>query len=137
MLLHEPGKLLFVDGQAALARKLAGQLDREPVGRRQRERVVAGDITLRRDLVEEPQAACERLGETVLLRTQDVLDRLPVLLELRIPGGRLLDDDVREPPEVLEADLARLLDGAADDPTQDVSAALVRRDDAVTDEERH
>ena len=39
--------------------------------------------------------------------------------------------------DVVEPDPLRLLDGAPDDPPQDVAATLVRRRDAVADEERH
>ena len=60
-----------------------------------------------------------------------------MLGQLREPRPHLVDDDVADPPELVEADRARLLNGAADDPAQDVAAALVRRRDAVADEERH
>ncbi len=44
VLLHQPRVLLVVDAEAALARELHRQLDREAVRRCERERVVAGDL---------------------------------------------------------------------------------------------
>ncbi len=92
---------------------------------------------LRRDLLEETHAARERLGEALFLASQHLADTRAVRLELRVPLAHLVDDDVGEPPQVVEPDLPRLLDGAADDAAEDVTPALVRRDDAVADEAGH
>ena len=137
MLLHERREALLVHREAAVSRELRRQLDREAVGRGQRKGVVGRDVALRRDLLEQPHPARERFGEALLLTPEDVPNAVPVLRQLRIPRRHLFDDDVREPPEVFEADLARLLHGAADDPAQHVAATFVRGGDAVADEERH
>ena len=67
------------------------------------------------------------------------MDLAPVLDELGVRLAHLLDHDVGEPGEErrLHADAQPVLRGAADDAAQDVAAALVRRRDAVADEERH
>ncbi len=130
-------KPVLVHREAALAGELRRQLDGEAVGRGQRERVLGRDRALRGDLVEEAHPARERLREALLLGPQDLPDTVPVLLQLGVPRRHLLDDHVCEPPEVVQADLARLLHGAANDPAQDVAAPLVRGRDAVADEERH
>ena len=57
--------------------------------------------------------------------------------QLGIRLAQLLDDDAREAVDVTESDALALRDGAADDPPQDVSAALVRRRHAVRHEEGH
>ena len=137
MLRHELAEALLVHCEAALAGELGRQLDREAVGRGQSEGVLGRDVALRRDLLEEPHPARERLREALLLAPQDIPDAALVLRELGVPGRHLLDDHVGEPPEVVEADLARLLHRAAHDPPEDVAAALVRGRDAVADEERH
>ena len=67
MLLHVAGELVRVDGLAALLRELDGQLDREAVGRRQGERLLTGDRVAPRELLEDLEAARERLGEALLL----------------------------------------------------------------------
>ena len=89
------------------------------------------------ELLEELEAALERLAEALLLEPQNALDLVRLLGELRVRVAHLLDDDAGHAMDVVEADALRLLDGAADDPPQDVAAPLVRRRDAVADEERH
>ena len=89
------------------------------------------------DLLEQLHPTRERLREALLLRAQHLADPLAVLGQLVEPLAHLLDDDVADPPELVQADRARLLDGPADDPAQHVAAALVRGRDAVGDEERH
>src|SRR5204862_185265 len=65
--LHQARVLLVVHAEAALARELLRQLDREAVRRLEIERVVAGDLALRRGLLEDRHAALERLAEALLL----------------------------------------------------------------------
>ncbi len=103
----------------------------------EQKRVLARDRSLGGDLLEELQAALERLGEALLLGPDDLLDPFAVLDELRVPRAHLLCDHLGDAPEVVEADRPRLLNGAADDPAQDVAAPFVRREDAVADQERH
>ena len=137
MLAHAARELLFVDLEPAVDGQLARQLDWEAVRRRERERVVSADRPLRGDLLEHLEPALECLREALLLGLDRVADQRAVLDELRVPRAHLLDDDLGHPPEVGQADRSRLLDGAPDDAAQHVAAALVRRHDAVADEERH
>jgi hypothetical protein len=62
---------------------------------------------------------------------------LAVLAELGVPLAHLFDDHVGEPPEVVEPDLPRLLNSAANDAAENVAPAFVGRDDAVGDEAGH
>ena len=89
--------------------------------------------------LEELHAALERLAEALLLRGEDAVDLLAVLDELRIRAAHLLDHGVGEPGQErrLHADAQTVLRSATDDAAQDVAAPLVRRRDAVADEERH
>ncbi len=91
----------------------------------------------RGDLLEQLHPARERLGEALLLGAEHLPDPLAVLRQLREPRPHLVDDDVADPPQIVQPDRACLLDRAPDDPAQHVAAALVRRRDAVGDEERH
>ena len=107
MHLHQARELLLVHTQAALARELARQLEREPVRVVEPERVLTRDVpALLCGLLEETHATLECLAEPFLLRGQDAMDLVPVLLELRIALFHLLDHDVRETGEErrLEAD---------------------------------
>ena len=137
MLGHSLPIAVLVDGDPALERQLGRQLEGEAVGRGQVEGVLPRDRAARGDLFEQLHPARQRLGEALLLCPKHVLDPLAVLGQLREPRPHLLHDHVADPPELVEADRARLVDGAADDPAEHVAAALVRRRDAVADEERH
>src|SRR5207244_3828258 len=125
---HQPRELLVVDAEPAFARELLCQLEREAVRVVKAEGVLAGDVAaVLRDLLEQPQAARERLAEALLFGGEDAVDLGAMLLELGIALAHLLDHDVGEPREVrgFEADAPRLLDGASDDAAHDVAAALV------------
>ena len=136
---HQPRVLLLVDLEPALARELVRQLDREAVGGLQRERVVAADPPVRRGFLEQRHAALERLREALLLGGEDVVDLAAMLDELGVRVAHLLDHGVGQSGEKrrLHADAQPVLHRAADDPAQDIAAPLVRRRDAVGDEERH
>ena len=94
---------------------------------------------LRGRLLEDLHAALERLGEALLLGGEHLRDLARCSLELRIRVAHLLDHGLGEPGQErrLHADPQPVLRGAADDAAQHVAAALVRRRDAVADEERH
>ncbi len=97
-------------------------------------------IEPRRDrLLEESHAAFQRLREALLLGAEHAHDLVAVLAELGIRRRHLVDDGAREPRQErrLHADPQSVLDGAADDAAQDVAPPLVRRRDAVADDERH
>ena len=141
MLQHQLREPLFVDRQAALERELPRELDREPVRVVQLERRLAAERLAGRrgagKLVEDRHAAADRPLELLFLGLDHALDVGRVLPQLREGVAHLLDDDVRQAPQVVEADRLRLLDGATDHPPEHVAAALVRRLDAVGDEKRH
>src|SRR5439155_26518635 len=129
---HQALELVLVDGEPALGSELAGQLEREPVRVVEEKRVLAGDAAaVARDLLEQLEAALERLREALLLVPDDLADLSLVLAQLRVPRMHLLDDDAGDRPELGKADPAAVLDGSADNAAQDISPALVRRDDAV------
>ena len=126
-----------VDRLPALLRQLDRELDREPVRRRERERLLAGDRLLAGELLEHLQPALQRLAEALLLGAYDPLDRLPVLDHLRVPRPDLVGDDPRDAVDVLQPDPPRLDDRAPDQPAQHVAAALIRGRHALGDEEGH
>ena len=84
-----------------------GQLDREPVRRRERERLLGADRVLAGELLEHLQPARERLAEPLLLELDDALDLGGVLAQLRVRVAHLLDDDGREPVDAVEPDPLR------------------------------
>ncbi len=135
--LHLDAIAVDIDRLAALLRQLDRELEREPVRRREREGLLAGDRLLRPEILEELQAALEGLEEALLLEPQDTRDLVGMRRQLRIRLSHLLDDDARESVDVVEPDALRLLHGAPDDPAQHVAAPLVRRRHAVAHEERH
>ena len=137
MPLHRQLVAVDVDRLAALLGELDRELEREAVGRGERERVLAGDRTVACKLVEDLHAALERLGEALLLGAHDALDLAGVLAQLGIRVLHLLDDDGRQAVDVAETDPVRLMHGAPDHATQDVAATFVGRLNAVGDEERH
>ena len=96
LLLHallEPGE---VDLAAALARDLAGEIDREPERVVQEEGVVAGDVLLVDDLGEHVDAALQRGAERLLFALDDLAHDLVRRRELRVRvahrGDDLVDD---------------------------------------------
>ena len=135
--LHQLAEAVDVDRLPALLGELLGQLDREAVGRDEREGLLRRDRLPAGELVELLQPARERLAEALLLEPDDALDLGGVLDELGIGVAHLPGDDTAEAVDVLEPDALAVLHGPADDPPADVAAALVRRRDAVGDQERH
>ena len=90
-------------------------------------------------LLEQLRARVERPAELGLLALDRGEDLVAPLDEVRVGVAHDVDDDRRRlgqerlaPPEQ-----PAVADGAAKDPAEDVAAALVRRQDAVGDEERH
>src|SRR5439155_18873055 len=127
LLRHQARERLLVDRDPTLQRELSGQLEREAVRVVETERVLAGDRVAGGDLLEQPEAALQGLREALLLGAHDLLDLAAVGLDLRVPRPHLLDDDVGDPPEVVEADRPPLLHGAPNDAAPDIPTALVRR----------
>ncbi len=89
------------------------------------------------ELLEQLEPALERLSEALLLEPHDARDLVALRWEIGIRLAHLLDDDGGQAMHVGEPDALRLLHRAADDAPKDVAAPLVRRRDAVADEERH
>ena len=139
MLLHQPGVLLVVEGEAALTPELLGELDRKAVRRLQIEDVLGGDLAGGRSLLELRHPALERQAEALLLGREHAVDLPAMLDELRIRRLHLLDHDVGEAREErrLHADAQAVLNRAPDDAAQDVAAPEVGRRDALGGDEGH
>ena len=139
LLLHARVEAVDVDVAAALPRDLAGEVDREAERVVQEERVVAGDVAAPEHAVEQLEAARERLAEALLLATHDAEHQLVLLHDLRVRAAHHRDRrvDERGRDQLLGAEQERVTHRAPDDAPQHVAALLVRRHDAVGDEERH
>ena len=83
MALHLLAIRVDVHRLAALLRELDGELERESVRRGERERLLARDRLARAEVVEEPEAALERLREALLLEPQDARDLVGLRRQLR------------------------------------------------------
>src|SRR6185312_7478465 len=87
LLVHEPGELRVApERDAALLGDLAREVDREAVRVVQAERVLAGHLPAREEIVEQARPLLERPPEALLLRADPLLDRLPARVQLRIRG---------------------------------------------------
>src|SRR5207253_11474159 len=108
---HQPRERLVVDAEAALAGELLRELDREAVRVVEPEGVLAGDLGAGRDLLEEAEAAGERLRGALLLGREDPMDVAAVLRQPGVRVAHLLDHDLGEAVEAwpLEPAPARLL----------------------------
>ena len=116
MLRHALPVGVDIDRLTPLLGELHGQLERKPVGGGERECIVARNRVLFRELLEDLEAALERLPEAILLRLDDPLDLLLMLDDLGIPGADLTDDDRGQAVHPIEADPTGLNDRAADEP---------------------
>ena len=140
MLLHQARVLLVVHPEAALARELLRQLDREAERRLQREGVLARDLAAGRGLLEDLHPALERLGEALLLGREHLPDLARGAARAPDRPRPSCSITVSARPGRNESSMPiaqAVLRGAADDPAQHVAAALVRRRDALRDEEGH
>ena len=125
--------------------QLGGQLDREAIGVVQHEGVGRRDrgatLGMRAldDVVEQGRTRLERRVEALLLGLEQPAHIVAMLDERRMERPELLDDEILQTAQegALEPDPRAVLHRPADDPPQDVAAALVRRDDAVGGEHRH
>jgi hypothetical protein len=129
----------LVHGQAHLLGHLESEVDREPVGVVQAERVLPrqgpGPRLLRigDHLVEDHGARGEGTAERLLLRVDDLADAGEVLVQDRV---RLLHRVLRDRQQLrhgrgLETEQAHRAHGPADEPAQDVPAALVAGQDTI------
>ncbi len=126
-----------VDGLPALLGELDRQLDREAVRGGEGERVFPADRLSTGQLVEELQAALDRLRETLFLVPHDTLDLRRPVSQLWVGVAHLLDDDPRHAMDILEADPPRLGHRPPDDPPEHVPPSFVGGSDAVAHEEGH
>ena len=151
---HQPPEAFLVDRQPLLLRHLQGQLDREPVGVVQLERLLTGqpDGLLAPGLlhrrVEDRGAGAQRAEERRLLRVQHGVDVGRVAAQLWVQRRHRLDGGLTElVQEVLVAagaaaaaaplaagQHAQVADAAAQDPPQHVAAALVAGQHPVLDQ---
>ena len=136
VLLHQVAEAVHVERLAALLGELLRELDRETVGRDERERVVGGDRLLAGEVFEHLHAARERLGELLLLRAHDPLDLAGVLAQHRVRLAHLLDDDGGQAVDAVQADALGLVDRTAQQAPADVAAPFVGRLDSLCDQER-
>ena len=141
LLLQELGEAVDVHLQPRLGRQLLRQLQREPERVGELERLVAGQdlafgVLLDR-LLEQLQPLAERRREPILLRRRHLQHERLVLAELRVRVAHQLDRaaDQRLQHRSVDAEPAGVRDHAAEHPSQDVAAPLVRRLDAVGDQE--
>ena len=100
VLRHPRAVVVDVDRLAALLGELDRELEREAVGGGERERVLARDRVLAGELLEDLEAALERLAEALLLCLDDALDLGRLLDQLGEGAGDLLDHDPRQAVDV-------------------------------------
>ena len=138
---HRGLEARLVDGEAALARDVARQIQREA------ESVVEAEHGLARNLlagelvdgaVEQRHALRQRLGEPLLLLPQHALDVRALRAQFGIRRAHFLVEHRHQRMEerLALAEHEAVADRAADDPAQHVTAPLVRRQHAIGDQER-
>jgi hypothetical protein len=126
----------------ASAQHVLREIEREAIGVVEPERDLAGQRRARSDLadlvVEQAEAAAEGLLEPGLLELQRLGDQRLGAGELRIGLAGELDQRRHELPHhrLGRAHHVGVAHGAAHDAAEHVAAALVRRQDAVGDQER-
>ncbi len=142
--LHRALEALAVDRELTLAGEILDEVERHA------ERVVEPERVLARhdaragrgaveDLLEPRQPGRQHGVEPVLLAADDAHDVVAPGAQLRIGVAHLGDEhvDERVQDRLDEAELLAVPHRAAHDLAQHVAAPLVRRHDAVGDEERH
>jgi len=140
------GKAGFVHREAALGRHLDGQFDREAEGLVEVEGLAAAD-DLALDmggeavdqLAELADAALQGAGELAFLGLEVLQDAVAMLAELGIDVLVLVDDHPGQAGRegLRHAQLARLTDGPADQPAQDVRLVDIAGTHAVGHQEGH
>ncbi len=135
----EPG---LVDREAAFARDVVGEVDREAVRVVETEHCLARNFLLAAERadggVEQGHALRQRFGETLLFLQDDFLDVRTLCNQLGIGGAHFL---LERPHERVEERLAlaeheTMANRTTHDPAQHVAAAFVRRQHAVCNQER-
>ena len=139
---HRVGEGGDVDADAAVAQRVLGEVERKAVGVVQRERGVAVEhvALLERAalLVEDDEAALQRLAEPGLFQPQRFLDQVFGAHQFGIGLAHLAHQRPDQPmhQRIPGAEQLRMAHRAAHDPAQHIAAALVRRQHAVGDQER-
>lgn len=136
---HCPLEACHVHRHAAFTRDVGRQIHRKAIRVVETERVLAGNrlVRFRCNLVEHLHAVFQRLAETVLLGAQGFLDECLLRCEFRVGFAHLGDQRRDHLPEKFTAHAKHptMAQCAANDPSQHVTAALVRRQHAVHDQE--
>jgi hypothetical protein len=126
------------------AQDVLGQVDGETVGVVELEHDLSGEALslllaeLRHLVFEQAQAATEGAEEALFLPPDRVFDEGAPLHELGVGPAHLFDDDTRDVEEkrLFHPEEHSVTRRAAQHATQNVAPALVRREDAVPDQER-
>ena len=103
------------------------------------EGVLPGDVALPEEIVEEVEAAAQRLPEAGLLPAGHLAQEVVLAHEIGVRAAHRLYGGVDQGPGdlALEAEQAGVADGPADHPAQHVAPALVGGQDPVAEQERH
>ena len=131
-----------IHGHAARAQRILGEIERKAVGIVQLERGLAGQLAacgeVRGRLLKQAQAALERALKARLLQLQDLGDQRLRAHQLGERLAHLGDQHRHQAPHqrLLGAQHVGVAHRAAHDPAQHVAAPIVRRHDAVGDQER-
>ena len=135
----EPGE---IDGHAARAQRILGEIERKAVGVVQPERGCPGQLSARAQvrgrLLEQAQTALERVAKARLLELQHFGDQRLRTHQLGEGLAHLGDQHRHEAPHqrLARTKHVGVAHGAAHDPAQHVAAPFVRGHDAVGDQER-
>ncbi|SPB30827.1 hypothetical protein MAJHIDBO_01146 [Propionibacterium freudenreichii subsp. shermanii] len=135
LLVHQRAEGGLIDVQALLGGHLEGEVDGETVGVMQLEGLVAAQFvgTRRTCLghchVEQLGARVERALEALRLVVGDVLDALPLVVDLGVGGMHALTTDVEQFGErdLLDPQQPHGADRAAHQASQDIAAGLIAR----------
>ncbi len=139
--LHRGVEALGVDGDAARAQRVLGEVERETVGVVELERRLAGEhvalLQLAGRLAEQAEPLLQRLLEARLFQVQRLGDQRLGALQLVIGVAHLVHQRRHEAvhQRLLGAEQMRVAHGAAHDAAEHVAAPFVRRQHAVGDEE--
>ena len=139
--LHGDVEGLGVDGDAARAQRVLGEVEREAVGVVELERRLARQhvalLELARRFAEQAEALLERLLEARLFQLQRLGDQRLGALQLVIGVAHLVHQRRHQAvhQRLLGAEQMRVAHGAAHDAAEHVAATLVGRQHAVGDEE--
>src|SRR5512143_4006301 len=139
--LHGGGEAACIDADAARLQRILGQIVGEAISVVELERDLAGQrvaaLQVPRLLVEQLQPALERLAEAGLLELERLLDEALRALELVIGEAHLSDQgrDQTVKERLLRAQNMCVPHGAPHDAAEHVAPPLIRRQNAVGDEE--